>query len=58
MPRKIVRKDMKVKARKTSGSFRITRPRKVVKQDITRDEFLANLGKVARPIDKETLESD
>lgn len=34
------------------------RPRKVVKQDITKDEFLANLGKVCRPIGKESSESD
>ena len=52
--------------RKTSGNWRgdmkvggITkRPRKLVKQDITKDEFLANLGKVCRPICKESSESD
>ena len=52
--------------RKASGDWRDdmkvsdkrTRVRKVVKQDITRDEFLANLGKVCRPIGKESSESD
>lgn len=34
------------------------RQRKVIKQDITKDEFLANLGKVCRPIGKESNESD
>jgi hypothetical protein len=46
--------------RKTSGNWRgdmkmgnkPTRVRKVIKQDITKDEFLANLGKVCRPINK------
>ena len=35
-----------------------TRVRRVVKQDITRDEFLANLGKVCRPIGNKSNESD
>ena len=34
------------------------RPRKLVRKDITKDEFLANLGKVCRPIGKESNESD
>jgi hypothetical protein len=34
------------------------KPHKIVKQDITKDEFLANLGKVCRPIGKESNESD
>ena len=57
---------MTKRIRKTSGNWRedmkvgeITkRPRKQVKQDITKDEFLANLGKVCRPIGKEASESD
>jgi hypothetical protein len=34
------------------------RPRKVVKQDITKEEFLAVLNKVCQPISKESNESD
>ena len=34
------------------------RPRKLVRKDITKEEFLANLGKVCRPIGKESSESD
>jgi hypothetical protein len=36
----------------------IVRTRKVVKQDITKEQFLANLGKVCQPISKESSESD
>jgi hypothetical protein len=58
------KKDKRI--RKTSGNWRgnmkvgnkPTRVRKVIKQDITKDEFLANLGKVCRPIGKESTESD
>jgi hypothetical protein len=45
-------------ARKIRGDIKQERPRKVIKQDITKDEFLANLGKVCRPIGKEPNESD
>ena len=34
------------------------KPHRIVKHDITKDEFIANLGKVCRPIGKETNESD
>ena len=47
-----IRGDMKM------GDMKHDRPRKVIKQDITKDEFLANLGKVCRPIGKESNESD
>lgn len=33
------------------------RPRKVIKQDITKEEFLAVLNKVCQPISKEASES-
>jgi hypothetical protein len=32
--------------------------RKVVKQEITKEEFLANLDKVCQPISKESTKSD
>jgi hypothetical protein len=35
-----------------------TRPRNVVKQDITKEKFLANLGKVCQPISKEPPKPD
>jgi hypothetical protein len=61
-----MRESKNKQTRKTSGNWRgdmkvgnkPTRVRKVVKQDITRDEFLANLGKVCRPTGKESSESD
>lgn len=34
-----------------------TRPRKIVRQDITKDQFLAILGRACRPIEK-PAESD
>jgi hypothetical protein len=55
-----VRSDMKVSGigvKRHMGKIN-ERPRKLVRKDITKDEFLANLGKVCRPIGKESSESD
>ncbi len=41
----------------TKAKF-MTRPRKVVKQDITKEQFLANLSKVCQPLSKESAKSD
>ena len=55
-----IRSDMKVSELGVAHHMGKTneRPRKLVKKDITKDEFLANLGKVCRPIGKESNESD
>ncbi len=36
----------------------LTKKRKIVKQGITKEQFLANLGKVCQPISKESAKSD
>jgi len=41
--------------RKSDG---VIRPRKVVKQDITKEQFLTVLDKVCQPIRKDSIESD
>ncbi len=43
---------------KSKSQPSLTRERKIVKKDITKEEFLANLGKVCQPISKEPSESD
>lgn len=42
---------------KSEAQPKPTRKRKIVKQDITKEEFLVNLGKVCQPISKESSAS-
>jgi hypothetical protein len=58
MPKKNNRIDKLVVHHKKDGTLGVTRARKVVKQDITKEQFLTNLEKVARPINKDTAKSD
>ncbi len=50
--------DMKVGTIKHHKGNLEARPRRIVKKDITKEEFLANLSKVCQPISKESSESD
>ena len=54
---KPVRKDTQYRGRKVRADSAI-KGHKMVKQDITKEEFLANLGKVCQPISKESAKSD
>ncbi len=55
----IAKSNNKFTGEKTLKSSGKSRPRKIVKQGITKEQFLANLGKVCQPIksDSEKIET-
>jgi hypothetical protein len=58
MSKKSLRKTAESKGRKTTGTFRITRPRKTEKREITRDEFHALVRKSAQPIEDTSVSDE
>lgn len=54
---KPVRKDTQYRGRKVRADSAI-KGHKMVKQDITKEDFLSNLSKVCQPINKEPAKSD
>ena len=46
------RNDKRNSGRKIRADIKIERPRKVIKQNITKEEFLTTLEKFAQPVNK------